>query len=154
MKVASTKLTNPEWEAMQVLCNSKGVTIAEYLRQLIREDAEGPKESEMQETNQKPSPLFQLLVQKKSNSKVDSDVVDVEDRGFSPSLSSSSTLQYQVDLLKQKLATYAQALHETTGELAQVKKELDKNKESIHSEKQQMRCMSSDELARYCPGSS
>lgn len=40
MKVASTKLANPEWEALQNKCNEKGVTIAEYLRGLIRIDSE------------------------------------------------------------------------------------------------------------------
>jgi hypothetical protein len=38
MKVASTKLTNPEWEELQNMCNDSGLTIAEYLRQLIRNE--------------------------------------------------------------------------------------------------------------------
>ncbi|MGI0048042.1 MAG: hypothetical protein ACREAW_00740 [Nitrososphaera sp.] len=40
MKVASTKLTNPEWERLQNKCNNSGVTIAEYLRDLIGKDAD------------------------------------------------------------------------------------------------------------------
>jgi len=39
MKVASTKLTNPEWETLQAKCNEHGMSIAEYLRNLIRGDS-------------------------------------------------------------------------------------------------------------------
>ena len=35
MKVVSTKLTNSEWEKLLHVCNNKGVTIAEYIQELI-----------------------------------------------------------------------------------------------------------------------
>ena len=41
MRVASTKLTNPEWENLQAKCNEQGMSIAEYLRNLIRGDFVG-----------------------------------------------------------------------------------------------------------------
>jgi hypothetical protein len=37
MKIASTKVTNPEWKALLDKCNGRGTTIAEYLRQKIVE---------------------------------------------------------------------------------------------------------------------
>lgn len=49
MRVASTKLTNPEWENLQAKCNEQGMSIAEYLRNLIRGDSVGkvsPSEGE------------------------------------------------------------------------------------------------------------
>jgi len=38
VKVASTKLTNPEWDRLQDRCNEQGMSIAEHLRNLIRVD--------------------------------------------------------------------------------------------------------------------
>ena len=147
MKVASTKLTNPEWEAVQDLCNSKGLTIAEYLRQLIQEDAEGLKESETHDAKEKPSPLFQLLrKQKSNNTKGDESNVDAdaEDDGFPPS--PSSKLPSEVAAIRQELANYTYAMRETSAQLAGMKKDLEKKKsESVHSMNQKMRCMSSDE---------
>lgn len=49
MKVASTKLANPDWEALQNKCNEQGVTIAEYLRGLIRTDSKKTTLREVQE---------------------------------------------------------------------------------------------------------
>lgn len=43
MRVASTKLTNPDWEALQNKCNEEGRTIAEHLRNLIHADLNGGK---------------------------------------------------------------------------------------------------------------
>jgi len=40
MKVVSTKVTNPEWEALVDKCNESGVTISEYLRELLKEDSD------------------------------------------------------------------------------------------------------------------
>jgi hypothetical protein len=42
MKVASIKVTNPEWEALLDKCNARGLTIAEYLRQITLEYIERP----------------------------------------------------------------------------------------------------------------
>lgn len=96
----------------------------------------------------KPSPLFQLLGKKKSNSEVDADVE--EGNGISPSFS-SPTLQSQVDALSQDVANYAQTMRETAEQPAKVKNDLDKNKEPFHSERQKVRCFSSADLAPYCP---
>lgn len=41
MKVASTKLINPEWEKLQDRCNQQGQFLAEHLRNLIRDDLDG-----------------------------------------------------------------------------------------------------------------
>ena len=51
MKVASTKLSNPELEALQNQCNERGVTIAGHLRDLIRSDSNNthPREDEQAE---------------------------------------------------------------------------------------------------------
>ncbi len=43
MKVVSTKLTNPEWQKVVDECNQRGVSLAEYLRELIRRDSDGKK---------------------------------------------------------------------------------------------------------------
>lgn len=148
MKVASTKWTNPEWEALQDLCNSKGVTIAEYLRLLVREDVDQPTQSESHEAKEKPNPLFQLMGRKKSRSEVDVD--DEDGNGFSQSFS-TPTLQSQVDALSQEVANHAQTMRETAEQLAKVKNDLDKSKESIPLGRKKVNCFSSADLARYCP---
>ena len=66
MKVASTKLSNPEWDALQNKCNERGVTIAEHLRDLIRTDSNktpiregeqaGREKEPMMENNKHPEP--------------------------------------------------------------------------------------------------
>ena len=38
MKVVSTKLSKPEWSKLVEKCNEKGITLAEYFRELIRKD--------------------------------------------------------------------------------------------------------------------
>jgi len=40
MKVVSTKVTNEEWEALVDKCNERGMTIAEYLRDLMQKDSD------------------------------------------------------------------------------------------------------------------
>ena len=47
MRVASTKLPNPEWEELQNKCNQQGLSIAEHLRNLVHSDlaAENPAQS-------------------------------------------------------------------------------------------------------------
>jgi len=35
MKVVSTKLSNPEWKKLVDKCNKNGITMAEYVRELI-----------------------------------------------------------------------------------------------------------------------
>jgi len=56
MKVVSTKLTNPEWEALMDKCNERGMTIAEHLRELIHQDSNpimvDNSETNMQHINQ------------------------------------------------------------------------------------------------------
>ncbi|MFY3739820.1 MAG: macrodomain Ter protein organizer (MatP/YcbG family) [Candidatus Nitrosomirales archaeon] len=49
MKVISTKLSNPEWEQLVDKCNERGITLAEYIRELIKNDStdKKPVESEV-----------------------------------------------------------------------------------------------------------
>lgn len=49
MKVISTKVTNPEWEALLDICNENGMTIAEYLRELLHGDSDATRNVANQE---------------------------------------------------------------------------------------------------------
>jgi arginine deiminase len=60
MKVVSTKLANPEWEALVDKCNERGMTIAEYLRDLLQRDADNAELS-AKSIDQKVQPAESLL---------------------------------------------------------------------------------------------
>jgi len=55
MKVESTKPTNPEWETLQSKCNEMGVTIAEYMRDIIRKDFEYTSSGTAADDKKKPT---------------------------------------------------------------------------------------------------
>jgi len=55
VKVASTKLTNSEWEKLQNKCNQQGLSIAEHIRNLVRVDLGGEVSSPPEE-NTTPQP--------------------------------------------------------------------------------------------------
>ena len=59
MKVASTKLSNPEWEALQNKCNQRGVTIAEHLRDLIRTDSNKIPVREGEQAEREKEPIME-----------------------------------------------------------------------------------------------
>ena len=63
MKVVSTKLTNPEWLNVVDECNQRGVSLAEYLRELIRRDSDSkkPEQNVRMGKDSSESELEQLL---------------------------------------------------------------------------------------------
>lgn len=52
MRVASTKLTNPDWEKLQDKCNKRGLCIAEHVRNLIRLDLDSKESSPSEDDNE------------------------------------------------------------------------------------------------------
>jgi len=66
MKVVSTKVTNPEWEALVDKCNEKGTTIAEYLRELLEKDCDNVARPGAS-TNQKEQTAAQSLLDRIKN---------------------------------------------------------------------------------------
>jgi|GEM_PF-6868597 len=74
MKVASTKLSNAEWEKLVDKCNERGMNIAEYLRTLIQRDANDEKVIENIQKNEVPDDselkkLLESLVKNKNSDK-------------------------------------------------------------------------------------
>ena len=157
MKVASTKLANPEWQALQDKCNSEGVSISEYLRGLIHEDANHKinalKEEEKEtpkEEDKKQSDLFRLLskknlknesddnnIQTSSTNSADDEQEEEQEEKIAKSKSSVSPKELSSsdsNLMRQELAKYASAMQQLADQLSEINrnlKEQHKNSESI-----------------------
>ena len=74
MRVASTKLSNEEWEKLVDKCNGRGMNIAEYLRTLIQRDSNEEKVIENMQKNEarddsELKKLVESLVKNKTSDK-------------------------------------------------------------------------------------
>jgi hypothetical protein len=58
MKTVSTKLSNPEWEVLVDKCNEKGITLAEYVRELIKNDSADKKPVESVEVKKQSKSIL------------------------------------------------------------------------------------------------
>ncbi len=85
MKVVSTKLSNPEWERVVDKCNERGLTMAEYLRELIKNDSGDKTSVEDVQENKKFSELeLEQLLQALAKEKSGKDVLGTSEPKKSP----------------------------------------------------------------------
>lgn len=96
MKVASTKLSNAEWEKLVYKCNERGMNIAEYLRTLIQRDSNEEKVTENTQKNEalddsKVKKLLEALSKNKNSDK----------KGHSTDCKTDSELERTLQCIKQ-----------------------------------------------------